>query len=572
MNGRRVARAWLDPAIASLLALGYAALLLATAKTLGYSRDEGFYFDAARIYGAWFELLVRDWQSAVAPAAVDRHWTANHEHPALMKSLFALSHEYLHERWQWFREPGTAYRFPGMVVSALAIAVTYLWGARAMGRWAGLSSALLFGLMPRVFYHSHLACFDMPVASLWLLTTYAYWRSITTGGLTWAVTTGIFYGLLLNTKHNSWLLPGALVLHWLITRGPALWRGIKQARVAVPTALFAMAIVGPLLFYAGWPWIWRNTGARLAEYVAFHMGHEYYNMEFLGRNYWKPPMPRLYAWVMTAATVPGITLLLFGVGLVDSLRSAIRGYIGPRFEPTPARTGEDASSSAQGDRHSRWETDALWLVCIAFSYAPWLSSNTPIFGGTKHWLTAYPFLCLFAGRGFSLACERLSACFGRSARHRALLAGLVFVSVVTGPLVMTLHSHPWGLSAYTPLVGGASGAATLGLNRTFWGYTTGSVADFLNQHVPPGGSVYVHDTAYPSWEMLRRDGRLRSDITGVGSIDASSFALYHHEPHMGKVEFQTWVAYGTTTPVFIGAYDGVPVIWVYARPDAMQRR
>jgi hypothetical protein len=50
------------------------------------------------------------------------------------------------------------------------------------------------------------------------------------------------------------------------------------------------------------------------------------------------------------------------------------------------------------------------------------------------------------------------------------------------------------------------------------------------------------------------------------SVDSSDFALYHHEPHMGKVEYQIWVAYGTTRPVHVATYDGVPVIWIYARP------
>ena len=56
-------------------------------------------------------------------------------------------------------------------------------------------------------------------------------------------------------------------------------------------------------------------------------------------------------------------------------------------------------------------------------------------------------------------------------------------------------------------------------------------------------------------------------------IHNSSFALYHHEPHMGRVEYQIWADYGTTTPVFIGTYDGVPVVWIYERPSlsALQR-
>jgi 4-amino-4-deoxy-L-arabinose transferase-like glycosyltransferase len=562
---------WLaDPLIALLLGGAYVALLLATASSLGYARDEGFYFDAARSYAGWFKLLERDPSAALDPSGVDRYWHANHEHPALMKSLFALSHALFYEKWRWFREAGTAYRFPGMVVSGLAVSVTYAWGQRAIGRLAGVVAALLLAFMPRIFYHSHLACFDMPVAAMWLVTTYAYWRSITSGGVVWPIATGILYGLLLNTKHNSWLLPGALVLHFLVTQVPAWRRGLKVGRIAAPLALFTMATLGPLIFYAGWPWIWWNTGARFIEYVQFHTGHEYYNMEFLGRTYWKPPMPRLYAWVMTAATVPGITLLLFSVGLVTSFVSPARARWQALLRRVRASSRSHAEQITAPARAEEWQTNVLWLVCIVLSYAPWFSEKTPIFGGTKHWITAYPFLALFAARGFALACDRLQMVFAQGASPRKIVPAVVFASVIAGPAVMTLHSHPFGLTAYTPLVGGASGAATLGLNRTFWGYTTGSVTEFLNRHVPPGGRVYVHDTAMPSWDMLQRDGRLRDDIAGAWSIEASDFALYHHETHMGKVEYQIWITYGTTEPAHIAAYDGVPVIWVYARPGLVR--
>jgi len=136
---------------------------------------------------------------------------------------------------------------------------------------------------------------------------------------------------------------------------------------------------------------------------------------------------------------------------------------------------------------------------------------------------------------------------------------------------MTLHSHPWGLTFYTPLAGGAPGAASLGLNRTFWGYATGALTDELNELAPPDAAVYVHDTALQSWELFREDGRIRPDLAATLSLTSSSLALYQHEPHMRRVEFETWVVYGTVSPVAIGSYDGVPVAWLYAR-DASRRR
>ncbi len=535
-----------DFALGGALFLAYLVLLLSTVKDLGYARDEGFYFQAARSYEAWFELLHTDFAEAMNPSMIDRYWSVNHEHPALMKTLFAFSHRYLCTGFQLFREQGTAYRFPGMVLSALGVTVTYAWGARQNGRLAGVVSALALALMPRVFYHSHLACFDLPVTAMLLITTYAFARSLE-GKLGWAIATGVLYGLLLDTKHNAWLLPGAFVLHFVLTRGAHAVRELLAKRWAFPNAFLAMALISPWVFYAGWPWIWHDTVQRLRDYVAFHTGHEYYNMEFLGQTYWKPPMPRLYAWVMTLATVPGITLLLFVIGLAVSALPRK-----PRAVPVALQAPSPPS------------TPLLWFLCLLMCYAPWWSDATPIFGGTKHWMTAYPFLCLFAGQGFAYVAERVAELWPQ--KSWALLAPpTLAAAVLVGPLCMTLHSEPWGLSFYAPLVGGAPGGASLGLNRTFWGYTTGAVQGFINQRAPQRASVYVHDTALQSWEMLRQDGRIRSDLHGTLAITGSALALYHHEPHMHRVEYETWVDYGHDAPAELGSFDGVPVVWVYAR-------
>ena len=548
----------IDYLLCLALWLGYVALLLSTVHNLGYARDEGFYFQAARSYEGWFQLLHTDLKRAFEPATVDRYWSANHEHPAFMKSLFALSHRYLFENWRLFREQGTAYRFPGMAVSALGVVVTYAWGRRELGRLAGLVAALSLAFMPRVFYHSHLACFDTPVMTMLLITAYAYARSLE-AGTGWAVATGVSYGLLLDTKHNAWLLPGAFVLHFLLTRGAHAVRELRAGRVAIPKAFFAMLVLSPLVFYAGWPWIWHDTAQRLADYARFHLGHEYYNMEFLGRTYWKPPMPRLYAWIMTLGTVPGITLLLFLLGLALSVLARV-----PAWRARVRGLTLTASEAAPDASHPASSTPLLWLLCLSMCYAPWWSDSTPIFGGTKHWITAYPFLCLFAGRGFAFAASRIAELVP-SLRLAPFAPHALAGSVLIGPLCMMLHSQPWGLSFYTPLVGGAPGAASLGLNRTFWGYTTGAVQGFINARAPERATLYVHDTALQSWEMLRQDGRIRQDLRGSLSIAGSSLALYQHEPHMHRVEYQVWVDYGHDAPAEIGTFDGVPVVWVYER-------
>src|SRR5690606_32184566 len=102
-------------------------------------------------------------------------------------------------------------------------------------------------------------------------------------------------------------------------------------------------------------------------------------------------------------------------------------------------------------------------------------------------------------------------------RERALAVALAACALAPG-VATTARSHPWGLTAYTPLVGGAPGAATLGLNRTFWGYTTASAGPWLAEHVPDGAAVYPHDTLGASWDQMSRDGVVPPHLRRVGSV------------------------------------------------------
>src|SRR5216684_6343649 len=125
-------------------------------------------------------------------------------------------------------------------------------------RWGACVAALLMFAQPRAFFHAQTAAFDLPVATLWFATTFAYWRAL--GAQTWrpAVVTGLLFGLFLATKLQSALLPVALALHcgWL------MWRGKVDAARSAVRSLLMMAIIGPAVMFALWPWLWHDTLAR----------------------------------------------------------------------------------------------------------------------------------------------------------------------------------------------------------------------------------------------------------------------------------------------------------------------
>ncbi len=562
-----------DPFIGFSIAAVYVAWLLGTARSLGFSRDEGFYFTASSEYKRWFLLLADRPSQAFERSSIDSIWAANHEHPSLMKSLFALSHHFFHDRFKIFEDGSTAFRFPAMLTMGLALWVTYMFAARAYSRLAGVASALALGLMPNVFYHAHLACFDVPIMAMWAACVYAYYRAEGGGrregegspGLGWALWTGIVYGLTLETKHNSWLLPGVFGVHALFVHGRAIGRqAAKTGRISIPATLVMMATVGPAVFVLLWPWLWNDTLARFQQYMNFHLHHEYYNIEFLGRTYFGPPSPKSYMPVMIAATVPTATLVLFAIGAIDRLRAlaarAVRGA-GESLHRRLAFLGEG------GD--DRVWTDALVLISLAVPLSVFLLPRTPIFGGTKHWITAYPFLAILAGRGFDLVWTSVRSKVASTividpARLPAVQAGVI-AATFTGAFAVTVHSHPFGLSTYVPFFGGTAGGADLGLNRQFWGFTTQSLAPYFEANAPRGATVYIMDTAWASWQRMIEEHRLRPDLRGVGSPAEALFSLVHHEQHMNEVDYNIWTEYGSPKPDYVLRHDGVPIISVYRR-------
>jgi 4-amino-4-deoxy-L-arabinose transferase-like glycosyltransferase len=475
-----------DHLIGAGLCAAYVLLLVGTAPDLAMSRDESFYVHAAKNYAGWVSQLFNDPSLALERESIDRGFAYNWEHPAWMKLSFASSW-LAQKHLGLFPSESLAFRFPGMLTAGLLLWLIYAWGASVMRRQGALFAALAFALMPRVFYHSHLACFDIPIAFFVTLTAYTYWRAL--ADRRWVPFVGLAFGLALATKHNSWMLPGIFLIHFLWIR-TAEARASRIDRVSIAW-LPSMLVLGPLVLIGTWPWLWHDTWSRLLSYARFHLRHVHYTYEYLGVSYFEPPLPVSVPFVMTLFTVSLTVLALSLLGLYHR-REALR----PPWRWKP------------GDTTGR-RTEVLWLGCMLAPILAIALPTSPIFGGTKHWITAYPFLALFAGWGLVAVTERaeLEVWTGHRWPSWAFAALCLLPSAAE-----TAHSHPFGLSHYTPVAGGVPGAADLGMNRQFWGFTTGSLAKWITSKLPEGGSVWICDTTNGAWAMMQRDGLIPSNV------------------------------------------------------------
>ncbi|MBN1769841.1 MAG: glycosyltransferase family 39 protein [Deltaproteobacteria bacterium] len=632
---RRPAR-WPRHAIGGLLAASYLAVLLGTALDVGFARDEGFYFTAADRYQQWFDILLKDRKEAMRKEVVQRHWDMNSEHPPLMKVLFGFSHRLFHDKLGWL-SPSTAYRLPGMLCGALLIYLVFLFAWKRFGELEAFLSAVFLALMPVFFYHAHLDAFDVPITLMTFLTLYAFEKSRSSNG--WALLTGVFFGLALLTKLNAFFIPPTLLIVWVlrdVVRPTAatilaaaflalglafqldVWvvalffvvllaavvlasdrSGGRLGLPRIPTAFFWMALLGPLMLWLGWPWLWHDTLEHFRGYFNFHAKHDYYNIAYFGMNYFKPPFPVSYPFGTTALSTPVITLgaALLGMALflrwrframhadlaqraaalaeaapgwrTAVRRALLRPWVGVRAAGPPADELGRAQERSPG----------IGIFLAVNLLVPMLIIAHPkvfIFGGTKHWMPAWPFLALFAGIGAAWALrrvveripERLATLRVGTRRWslRAAAAGALALLLVVPAAQGTAQSHPFGLSHYNLLAGGVPGSADLGMCRQFWGFTTGALLPWLNANVPRNGAVYFHDTAWDSYRMFQTDGTLRKDIRWGHSAEHSVVALVHHELHMAETEHNIWMAYGISAPTTVLTHHGVSIISVYVRP------
>jgi 4-amino-4-deoxy-L-arabinose transferase-like glycosyltransferase len=555
-----------DYIIAAALLAGYFAVLLATTGNVGFVRDEGYYFKAAQDYNGWFVSL---WDNTIhghpletfKRENIDRYFSYNHEHPALMKELFGFTWQIFHNGLNIVSN-STAMRLPGMFFGGLAIALVYLFTAQIRNRRSALFAAFAMASVPRFFFHSHLSCFDVPITAMVLFTVYAYWLS--ENSTKWGWLTGVVFGFALATKHNAWFIPFALVLCWAWNKRREFSTnnsggGASFSIPPVPLAFVTMLFIGPIIFLAHWPWLWPAIGERLGGYFNFHLQHEHYPVSYLNEVYDRPPFPKMFVFVMTAVTVPLSTLLVSVSGLVRNAASLVMEWFG-----TGTSTATGGGSTAAEQHFPDSDTKFLLLVNAIYPFMIFLLPGTPIFGGVKHWFPAMPFLCILAGLEFDRLLDAVAATGKPILKSRLLPAAAGFLLIL--PAVLgNLYVHPYGTGFYNELDRGTRGAADQEMQRKFWGYASRGVLDWLNKNAEPYSRVAFHRTNWDSYNMYIKDGLLRPDIRYANDPEDADYLVFHYQKAFLETEYKAWYHFGNEKAM-TGVYiDEAPFVQVYKR-------
>src|SRR6185295_16988073 len=185
----------------------------------------------------------------------------------------------------------------------------------------------------------------------------------------------------------------------------------------VPLAFVSMALLGPLVFLAHWPWLWQAPIERTRIYVNRHLQHEHYNFEYLGENWNNPPtdtahklLRTTFPFVSTAFTVPVTTLALALAGGVALLRRRRGQAVMEGDGGASDGGGSDPESAAPAEARPSWlrpgadvdRAPGAFLAAQIFGPLGVLAiPSTPIFGGVKHFMPAMPYIAVAAAVGLA---------------------------------------------------------------------------------------------------------------------------------------------------------------------------
>jgi len=418
-------------------------------------------------------------------AVVDRVFRDNAEHPPLGRWLLGIAST-LGEPFEVMvkgPDPSGHYVLAGRLAPATVFGVLVGAIAAVAGRrWglaAGVGAGFAIATMPRVFAHAHLAALDTFLAFFWTMALLAGERASRSPRPVRAMMlAGAVWSLALLTKIHGWFLLPLL----------AAW---SLARLPPRRALLAMAgwtVVGVGLFWAGWPWLWHDTWARLWAYWGTGVARATIRVEYFGRVYADRDVPWHYPWVYFATTVPVGFQALGVLGLA-------RAWKDRRADPFPILLA-----------------GSILLFLILFS------TRAPVYDGERLFLNVFPAWALLVGLGFGRLWDHRSV--GR--RGRTALGALL---IGQGLGVVTMH--PFGLSYHNALVGGLPGARALGLEATYWGDAVDRVLlDRLAREARPGASAAMAPTLYPGQGALttgfnrtlaRREIVLQDDAAALGT-------------------------------------------------------
>lgn len=500
----------------------------------GVTWDEPAYFHASGLHIQWMAdfgknllhgRVGQSLQDDVIKAAW--HWDPYHvPHPPFSRIVSGTTKAIFSPLLDKF----VSYRFGPAIFFSFLVTVMYLWMTEIFGRLVGLVAALTLMLIPNLFGFAHIAVTDMPLAAMWFLTAYCFWKGLE--NWKWSLVLGIVWGFALATKFPALLIPIPLLL----------WAHLYHRR-SYANNLFCMIFIAPVVMVVTQPYLWHQTALRISEFFYEGLSRGYrpdanFPVFFLNRLYFTNDLPWYYPFFLTAVTTPETILGLGLIGILALVRTR------------PER-----------------KVMMLFLFNVIFILVLGLLPGAVLHDGMRQMLSVYPFIAGLSAAGFFVLVKFLSEraqrikSFQPIKKLQAKLVSVVLVLLLFPPLLDLSLYHPFELSYYNRLIGGIRGAYQSGLEPTYFMEAfTPKFLKFLNEKLPPNAVIYASYSNF-MFQYYQNEGRLRRDLRIVEKGDFDYFILLNRRSVLSQAG-GTLIKENPAPYAYVGL-AGVPLVFVY---------
>jgi hypothetical protein len=267
---------------------------------------------------------------------------------------------------------------------------------------------------------------------------------------------------------------------------------------------------------------------------------------FFGKLYYTNQLPWYYPFFLLGVTTPEPILLLALVG----------------------------GASIHGLR-AQQPAMMLFLLNALFVLLMGLLPGAVLHDGVRQLLSGIPFLVGLAGGGFHILLSFIKAQAAKiqaveNVKHvRSKIAASAFVLLLLPAAVDLFVYHPFELSYYNRLIGGARGAYEKGLEVTY--FMEAFNPDFLrylNDKLPPKAVVNASFGNF-MFQYYQEENRLRSDLQFTQNENSDYYVLLTRRSVWSRKE---WSLFKTHSPMAAVRIGDVPLVSVYRFPAALPRK
>jgi Dolichyl-phosphate-mannose-protein mannosyltransferase len=396
--------------------------------------------------------------------------------------------------------------------------------------WLALAGSAMLVLSPRIFADAFYNVKDLVflsayVVSLWSLDFFYERR-------TWAAAAlhGFWSAVAIDIRVMAVLIPLLTVMLFVADRALGRSPSTEPAR-QTPHPLWVYAIGVTVFTVLLWPRLWENPPYHLFRALVDNGRFPWNNtMLFRGLELNGANVPPTYIPVWIGITTPIAYLLLFAVGLTETLRSLIQDPAGTlRQRPL----------------------DYLVLIAGLAPLAAVIVLHSTVYDGWRHLYFIYPPLLLLAVNGL--------AWLGRQApdRWRWAVVAAVVLSFASTAYTMVRH-HPYQNLYFNRLAGPSMQSIKSRFELDYWGLTYRKGLEYVLAQHPGGRPVVSVANAAGVVPVLLLPPEDRARLLFAGQPADADYFITNYRWHPQD--------YRLSGEVFSVWYDDAKILSVFRRP------